>query len=252
MAFFDTHCHLDLLQGFISAEKALINAELAEVTDIFIPGVCGFPELISSENNKQDDEKNAMTRANLYYGWGYLPQHYSKYCSISNTSQISAVGECGLDKRISLELPKQLDLFERHLQLANDAVLPCVVHLVGYYELALKLLKRYKLKRGFVIHSFSGAPEIAEAFVKLGGKISLSPHSLRNVTKLYKLFNTIPMSAILLETDAPDCFLRGLNKSYGEPADLILVAKQVAEIAGVKLSELALYSYQTSKRLFNS
>lgn len=247
MRWFDTHCHLDRLPAEVAVDLVLQRAGVAGVRRILVPGVVGAVCLpaVATANIKivtawgvhPDFVADARVKIGVMPDWkdGHLPV---------------AIGECGLDRRLTLPIEQQEKVFGWQLHIASDYSLPVIVHLVGHGQRALTMLQKAALPRGFVMHSYSGSPEMAAEFVAAGGFISLSAASLRNREKLRKTLQMIPLAAILLETDTPDMPLPGWIEKCNEPAAVAEIGAQVAEICGLPVEKLAEVVYTNALRIF--
>lgn len=247
MRWFDTHCHLDRLPAEVAVDLVLRRAEVAGVRMILVPGVAGAVQvpafaaekikIVTAWGVHPDFVAGANVKLGVMPDWqdGPLPV---------------AIGECGLDRRLKLSIERQEEVFGWQLQIASDYGLPVIVHLVGHGQRALTMLQNAALSRGFVMHSYSGSPEMAAEFVAAGGFISLSAASLRNREKLRKMLQMLPLSAILLETDAPDMPLPGWIEKCNEPAAVAEIGAQVAEMCGLPVEKLAEVVYTNALRIF--
>ncbi len=86
------------------------------------------------------------------------------------------LGELGLDhgpKRNPLSRSRQLEVFERQLELGEAFKKPLVLHIVHAHDEALECLKRKKPSRGGLVHAFSGSFETATRYLDLGFTISV-------------------------------------------------------------------------------
>lgn len=126
-----------------------------------------------------------------------------------------AIGEIGFDK-VHSQQPNfawQHKLFTFQYQLARKYALPMVIHCVksyGHLFNAFSELKEPPQKS--LIHAFWGAPELASRLIKLNFYISLNSKLLIKASttaadterqKLASLAKVIPLSKLLLESDAP-------------------------------------------------
>jgi len=247
MRWFDTHCHLDRLPAEVAVDMVLQRAATAGIRTILVPGVAGAVQLPAV----------AAEKMKIVTAWGVHPD----FVAAANVkigvmpdwkdgSQPIAIGECGLDRRLAVSIERQEEVFGWQLQIARDYGLPVIVHLVGHGQRALQMLRNASLSRGFIMHSYSGSPEMATEFVAAGGFISLSAASLRNREKLQKMLTIIPFSALLLETDSPDMPLPGWHGKCNEPAAVAAIGGQVAEICGMPVEKLAEVVYTNALRIF--
>ena len=222
----DNHVHLDLINDSIS--NIVDRAKKAGVTQFIVPGICGFP--------KKLEELQKFSEIKIC--WGIYPQFaeneeiFEKELLNLKASnlEIYAVGECGLDKRFP-NLEKQALLFKKQLILASQMNKPVIIHLVGCYQKAFEILKETNPRTDFILHSWSGSAQMANEFLKLGGKISLSAGILKSPKKLKDILTSIPSDKILFETDSPDQKPDFVKAEQNEPANL---PKIVDEILGIK------------------
>ena len=90
------------------------------------------------------------------------------------------------------------------LELARSFDRAVIIHAVKSHNEVITSLKRVQCER-FVIHAFTGSKEIAEAYLSLGGYLSAGGLITRKPhPRALSVFQSIPKSRLLLETDAPD------------------------------------------------
>ncbi|MBT9532021.1 MAG: TatD family hydrolase, partial [Pseudomonas sp.] len=112
-------------------------------------------------------------------------------------------------------------------------------------------LKRYRLKRGGIIHAFAGSHEEAKEYLKLGFKLGFGgaatwPQALR----LRKVFAALPLDAIVLETDSPDMAPAMHPYQRNSPLFLPDICTTLAALKGIAPEELAGASSSNSCNLF--
>lgn len=118
----------------------------------------------------------------------------------------SRVGEIGLDKaRRTMNFERQTDMFRRQLEIVVRMKRPFAVHCVQAWEALIAELARYNTGRiPFIVHWFSGSPEVALELIKAGGYISFSPRLLDEGAEKHRAsFARVPADRMLLETDYP-------------------------------------------------
>jgi TatD DNase family protein len=116
------------------------------------------------------------------------------------------VGEVGLDHaRPADEWPAQTQALRTQWLLACDRNLPLTIHCVRAAEPLLHLIESLPAAhRGFLLHAYSGPPELVPSFAALGAFFSFSGHVAdprRSRTRA--ALRAVPSDRILLETDAP-------------------------------------------------
>ena len=166
-----------------------------------------------------------------------------------------AVGEIGLDGFVpQINTPeafaKQVHFFEAQLLLAQRHQLPVIMHVRRSADGLLKGLRRFPVVGG-IAHAFNGSLQQAQMFIDMGFKLGFGGAlTYDRATKLKALATELPLSALVLETDAPDipptwiyatAEQRALGKAQGRnsPAELPRIASVLAELRGISLEELA-------------
>ncbi len=246
MRWFDTHCHLDRMPTEVRPETAAGLAKTVGVERIVVPGVVGLPDRIA--------ELSVIAGVSL--AWGLHPDFIEDGISFLNVPKPwnnsgfmpVAIGECGLDRRSRHSLKEQEKFFAWQLELAAQNSLPVIVHLVGHYQRAYELLAASGVV--VIMHAWSGSAEMAKRFVTLGAFISISGGHLRRPKKLEQLLAAIPLSSLLLETDAPDMVPPFWPGKYNEPAALPQIGAAVAEKAGLPIEKFSEILYNNSVNLF--
>jgi TatD DNase family protein len=112
-------------------------------------------------------------------------------------------------------------------------------------------LKRFKLKRGGIIHAFAGSREEAREYLKLGFKLGLGgaatwPQALR----LRKVIAELPLHALVLETDSPDMAPAMFPGQRNSPQHLPAICAALAQIIGITPEQLASASTRNACELF--
>ncbi|OCB76142.1 TatD family hydrolase [Flavobacterium crassostreae] len=111
-----------------------------------------------------------------------------------------AVGECGLDKRISVALELQQKVLEQQLLLAQEYHKPVILHCVGAYSEIIAIKKRLKCTVPMVIHGFSKNAQVAQELLHNGFYLSFGKWLFQNPA-LETVFASIPEDRFFLETD---------------------------------------------------
>lgn len=111
-----------------------------------------------------------------------------------------AIGECGLDKRVSTSMALQLMVFEKQLALAEKFQKPVILHCVAAFQELIAIKKKLKLTVPMIIHGFSKNIEVANQLVQNGFYLSFGKYLLFN-KELELVFNSIPNDRLFLETD---------------------------------------------------
>jgi len=126
----------------------------------------------------------------------------------------SCIGEAGLDRCRPYD--GQEELLVRQLKLAREMKIPAVLHCVRAYGRLLDLLNEFKPPL-FLIHSYSGSPEITESFIRLGGYFSFGPAlaSEKNV-RARRALAGVPADRLMIESEGGS-----LDSAYAAAAVLL-------------------------------
>lgn len=182
--------------------------------------------------------------------------------SKNKPQKLVALGETGLDRHWD-DSPFELqrDFLMRTLEQGRRKRLPVIIHSRDANDDLDQLLREFYSGsrpdwRVGVIHSFSGTPAQAERWLELGfylgfgGFVTYPSKSFSNIREAALV---APLDRILLETDCPFLTphpLRG-KVDRNEPLLCAFAARQLAEIRGVALSEIARATTENATRLFN-
>ncbi|MFN3535467.1 MAG: TatD family hydrolase, partial [Desulfatiglandales bacterium] len=172
---------------------------------------------------------------------------------LARDKRVVAWGEIGLDffKNYS---PKreQISIFMSQLEVADELNLPVVIHeRNAREELYSILVSRGKGEYRGVIHCFSEDLAYATRFIELGFFISIPGIvTFKRAEGLKEVAQKIPISSMLLETDAPFLAPEPFRGKTNEPSYLIWTAKEVARLKNISLEELANETTLNAKRLF--
>jgi TatD DNase family protein len=172
---------------------------------------------------------------------------------------VVAVGECGLDfNRDFSPRPAQERCFEAQCRLACDTDRPLFLHDREAHERFLAILKTYRphLKRGGVVHCFTGTTAELRAYLDLDLHIGITGWICdeRRGRHLRTLVRDVPRDRLMLETDAPFLLPRDLEPApqdrRNEPAFLPHVAQAVASCLAVRTEQVAETTTATARAFF--
>lgn len=159
----------------------------------------------------------------------------------------SAVGEIGLDRRAVAPMAIQVRALSRQLHLAVQQRCAVILHVVRAHDLVFPLLIEHAVSR-FMVHGFSGSPELARRYVDLGGVLGLGGLLSRQSPRLRETVRQLPLDSFVLESDAPDLPPQGARVS--DPTDLQYTATLIAQLKGCDVQDVAQVTRATARRLF--
>lgn len=175
---------------------------------------------------------------------------------LARDPHVLAIGECGLDfNRNFSPVADQMRVFEQQLELACTLQLPVFLHERDAFDQQLGLLDKYIDDLvGGVAHCFTGNTQQMQAYLDRGLYIGVTgwvcdPKRGRD---LRDAIADLPLSRVLLETDAPYLMPKTLKNAGNTnvPANLPHIAQQVAQCMSQPLSTLQQASWHNSQALF--
>lgn len=258
----DTHCHLDAAEFLPETRAVRERAAVHHVTHCVVPAVevANFEAVRSLAHAGHDS-----------YALGIHPM-YVKQAQDADLARLDAhlhtwrddprlvaVGEIGLDYfvpelSISPLRERQEHFYREQLRMARQHGLPVILHGRRSADRLLKGLREVMpAGAGWsgIAHAFNGSEQQARAFIALGFKLGFGGAvTYERALQLRRLVTTLPLEAIVLETDAPDMPPHWLYKTAqqraagevqarNEPAQLPRIGAVIAELRGMTPADLA-------------
>jgi len=247
----DSHAHLEMKEFNSDREEVIERARQAGVSYIVTVGT----NLALSRKALS----LARQHENIYATVGVHPHDVAKadnktfdeLCEISRDPKVVAYGEIGLDffRNISPR-EKQIEMFGRQLELAVQLKLPVIIHDRDAHEQTLRMVRASSVRRG-VFHCFSGDYSMAMQCIDLGFYISIPGVVTYNkANTIQDVARRVPLSSMLLETDAPYLTPEPHRGKRNEPSFIINTAKKVAQIKGLLWEEVADATANNTIKLF--
>jgi TatD DNase family protein len=250
----DSHCHLDFPHFDQDRDEVLARAAAAGVTAIINPGA----DLESSRRAAALAERHA----NVYAAVGVHP-HDASTCDdptlselrqLASQPRVVAIGEIGLDYYRDLSpRGQQQAAFEAQLGLAAELNLPVIIHQRESAADVMAALRRWAANGhpGCVLHAFSGDQAMADEAVALGFFIGVGgPLTFTNARRLPEIVAKLPLTRLLVETDAPYLAPHPHRGKRNEPAYLALVVERLAELRALPRDELSRQVADNARRMF--
>ncbi len=249
----DTHCHLDAPEFEADRDAIVARARAGGVSQIVLPAVAPFDFDTVRELAHAHGLSYALGIHPMYTGPlddGALVALREALSAHRDDPRLVAVGEIGLDHFVpGLDHDKQDYFYTRQLALARDLGLPVLLHVRRSADALLKQLRRFRVSGG-IAHAYNGSAEQARAFIDLGFKLGFGgAMTFDRALQLRRLATGLPLSALVLETDAPDIPPQWLYRtaaeraagetSRNEPAELPRIAAELARLRGIEPPALA-------------
>ena len=257
----DTHCHLDANEFASDVQAVRSRARAAGVAHCVLPAVCAANFAAVRELAHETGDSYALGIHPMYVENSQdgdlvlLDQALQEYRS---DQQLVAVGEIGLDffvpeLCVSPLRERQQYFYTEQLKLARRHDLPVLLHVRRSVDQVLKGLRAQAAGKAWhgIAHAFNGSEQQAQAFMALGLKLGFGGAlTYERALQLRRLAISLPLAALVLETDAPDMPPHWLYRSAAERADGLAQARnelselprigaELARLLGIDAPELA-------------
>lgn len=179
---------------------------------------------------------------------------------LAGHERVVALGEFGLDYHYNTwPRERQLEIFQRQLELAAALDKPVVIHsrdadddmLTCLTAFAERMTQTTAGRSLGVMHCFSSTLAMAERCAALGFLISIAgPVTYRRPRALPDVVRTLPLRTLLIETDAPFLAPQSVRGKRNEPAFVREIAQQIARLRVEEFGAVAHATSCNAKRLF--
>jgi TatD DNase family protein len=251
----DSHCHLDFPD--FAEELDAIVARARKV---------GLGRMVTiSTRVRRFAELEAITDRfdDIYCSIGTHPHHAAEepdvrardLIEIAKKPKVVAIGEAGLDYHYD-NSPRDAQErgFRTHIAAARETGLPLVIHAREADDDIARILEEESGKGAFpfVLHCFTGGPDLARRGIALGGYVSFSGIlTFKNSQGLRDIAAALPGDRILVETDAPYLAPGPWRGKRNEPAYVVETASVLAETRRVSSETIAAQTTENFFRLFS-
>lgn len=242
----DTHCHLDAAEFDDDRAEVAARALAAGVDMIVVPAVerASFGA-VASVCREFPGCRPAYGIHPMYVARARGEDLDALRETLKRGSAV-AVGEIGLDFLVEPRDEKsQRWWYAEQLKIAREFGLPVLLHVRRAVDAVLKGLREVRVPGAIVgiAHAFNGSRQQADEFIKLGFKLGFGGAMTHpRAARLRELAATLPLDAIVLETDAPDIppewLARNDSKRRNEPAELPRIAAVLADLRGMTVEDV--------------
>ncbi|MBO7147513.1 MAG: TatD family hydrolase [Lentisphaeria bacterium] len=207
----------------------------------FVPAQKDILALIDLSAEKEHFPDETLS-SRLLFSYGVHPAE-SATCNLEkntekwNDPRIHVIGECGLDRSLSIPLEIQSECFLAQLEIAQKQQKPMVIHCVRCYSELLSFRKKYwkNPEIPWLLHGFRANENIGRDCLKYGCILSLSPVWLLHLNEFPQW---LPDDSFVLETDDDPVL------------DISAVYAHVCRLRGENMETLKERLFSTFRRVF--
>ena len=255
--FIDTHIHLDGEEFTEDLDLVVARAKEAGAEKLFVPGI----NLSSVKSVAELCEKYSgfcypmigLHPEDVKDDWEGVLREMKTHMQ---DAPWIAIGEVGLDFYWSREFEKeQIEVFDQQVQWAIKYDLPLMVHCRTAQNELLAVLRKYadNPKLRGVFHCFTGNEQEARRYLEyenwmlgIGGVLTFKKSKLPETLR-----NAVPLSRIVLETDAPYMAPVPHRGKRNESSFIPYIINTLAEVYSTSPDNIAETTTRNAKKLFN-
>ena len=248
MKVFDTHCHLDDEKFDEDREQAYQRMRDAGVERCVCVG--------SDLNSSQRCLDFAAAHPGVWAAAGVHPHeakdapagYLKELEKLLSHPKVVALGEIGLDYYYDFsprEIQKQV--MAEQMELAVRLNKPVIFHIRDAHGDMVDFFRSSASLPAGIIHCFSGSPEIAQEYVRMGFYISFAgPLTFKKAPHLCAAAQCVPLHKLLVETDSPYLSPEPLRGRRNEPANVVWTLKKLAQLRELPEEEMARVTWENA------
>ncbi len=248
----DSHCHIYSTDLAEDVDAVLERADNAGVTRIYMPAIDSSTHkmmLDLAEKSKQCLPMMGLHPCSVKENFEEELQIIETYLE---SQKFAAIGETGLDFYWDKShIKEQMISLKRHASWALQYNLPIVLHTREAMDETITEMQNYQAEglQG-VFHCFSGNAVQAEQIIDMRFYLGIGGVATFKNSGMSEILKDIPLSSLLLETDAPYLAPVPYRGKRNEPSYLGLIAQKIAEIKNIDVEEVKIETTKNAKKLF--
>ena len=262
--FVDSHCHLnfpELREQLPQIRQAMADAQVDRALCI-----CTTMEEFAAVHQLATAHDNFWATVGVHPdNEGVTEPSVQDLVERAALPRVVAIGETGLDYygmedrkggRSVADLEWQRERFRTHIRAARGAGKPLVIHTRSASSDTLGILREEGEdgpgnRAGGVFHCFTETAQVARAALDMGYYISFSGIvTFKNAQDLRDVAAFVPMDRLLIETDSPYLAPVPYRGKTNTPAYVPYVARQLAQVRGLQVEEVAHATSRNFEQLF--
>lgn len=254
----DTHAHLNDDGFSTNLNQVLERALAAGVETTLVIGIDRVSSQRAVELAQLHDSLFAVVGIQPNSLGKVEPDDWQAIVELATQPKVVALGETGLDRYWDLApLDRQMEYFDRHLELASARQLPVVIHCREAETDVVAQLRAFAHRQGNpaiagVMHSFTGDIHTARQCLELGLHISFAGMvTFKKNDALRAVASTIPLDRLLVETDSPYLAPHPHRGKSNEPALVVHTGACLAGLHQRTPVEFAAITTANARRLFH-
>lgn len=265
----DTHCHINIMvkknfdtpltqEHLVDAKKIVDQAIAHQVTRIINVGTSFIESkncVLLAQTFDQCSAAVGIHPNDCTPEWKNDLKEIEQLIINDTQKKIVAIGECGLDFHYpDFNTERQKDAFRAQIELALKYNLPLIVHTRSAAQETLNVIDEFRnhnLKG--VIHCFSEDLRFAQECISRSFVLGIGgPLTYPKNEELRKVFSTVSLESIILETDAPYLPPQSMRGKENHPQYIAQIAEFLGQLRNETLERISQETTQNSLSLFSN
>ena len=253
MHLIDTHTHLYVEAFDDDQDDAIARAIASGVERFFLPAIDQtYTQRMLALQRKYPDRIDLMMGLHPTHVNDNVEEELAHVAQMLDTHSFVAVGEIGIDLYWDKTHEQaQQKAFDQQIYWAKERGLPIVIHCREAFEAVFEVLEGHRgdnLKG--IFHCFTGTLADAQRAIDLNFALGIGGVVTFKNGKIDQFLSEIPLTNIVLETDAPYLAPVPYRGKRNESAYLPLIADKVASIYALTTAEVALQTTANALNIF--
>lgn len=253
MILTDTHTHLYSEQFEEDINLVIKRALESGVSRFFIPAIdASYTPKMYSLEQKYPELMFLMAGLHPTSVKANYKEELKQVSDQLKQRKFVAIGEIGIDLYWDKTyLKEQQEAFRTQIRWAKEFKLPIIIHCRDAFDEIFEILDTEKgADLSGIFHCFTGNFEQAQQAISYNMKLGIGGVVTFKNGKIDQFLHEIPISDIVLETDAPYLAPTPYRGKRNESSYLKLIAQKVAEIYQIDLAEVAKITTLNSREVF--
>ena len=262
-ALIDTHAHIYVKKFDSDRNEMLQRARESGVETIVMPAIDVDSIHRAIELCQQDQHLYAMAALHPSETKEATDSDFDSVVELCQNPHVIAVGESGLDYYWDRSFDQQqVEFFRKHIRLAIETDLPLILHMRDkqgrdeVHQDMVRILKEERADSPYpdrlrgIFHCFGGPQWLIEEAQSLSFLLGIGGTVTFKNSGVAELVKQIPLSQIVLETDAPYLAPVPYRGKRNEPGYVRFVAEKIAEVHSIEVDEVIEQTSKNAKHLF--
>lgn len=264
----DTHCHIHeadpAFETPLMSRQKWVKAKRTDpqaiITDAEAAGVNKMICVGTTVGDSVHAVSFVIDQPNCWASIGIHPHEadahlqasdWDQFAVLATKPKVVAVGECGLDYYYEHSTPEaQAKVLRLQIELALEHDLPLIFHTREAFDDFWPIFDDYQGIKG-VLHSFTDSRANLEKALDRGLHIGVNGIAtfVKQAFQL-EMYRSIPLSNLLIETDAPYLTPNPYRGTICEPKHAAVTADFLAQLRSEPVAELAAATTRNAEHLF--